>query len=349
MKRLCLCLLAACTSPQYQPVELPWPVHVMAAGGDHLLVLTEAQGTTLDAGTVESDGPAIALPEDPNTQEPIALDLPTATDVAVGYAHACVVAETQVQCWGDNSHGALGAHRACNTTGCVLGPDVMPTLPPVRAVAAGDDFTCATTLDDTVMCWGVDTHGELGGSLVTALDPPLPVKTPDAKPLFVGRVVAADSTACAIDRDKAAWCWGEGYGATPVRLPYSGVVDVAVNADHGCVIASDGLTCWGDNLNGQIDATAARACTTSDCSLPPTSIALPGAARVVVGARHTCALAGGDVTCWGSNEHGQLARSDAFLVGDPAVAYSGVVDLVSASTHVCVQLADHSAYCWGDP
>lgn len=350
MKRLLLAtLLAACTGPNYQPTELPWPVHVMSGAGERVLVLTEVQGTTLDAGTVETDGTDVPLPEDPNTQEPIMLDLPTATAVAAGYQHACVVTTTQVQCWGDNTNGALGAHRACMTDGCVLPPAVMPTLPAIRAIAAGDDFTCATTMDDTVMCWGTNTHGELGGSVVSALDPPEPIMLPDAKPLYVDRVIVNDSTACAIDRAKSAWCWGEGYGAAPVHLAFSGVVDVAVNGDHGCAIASDGLTCWGDNINGQIDATSARACKTSDCTLPETPIALPGAQRVVVGARHTCALDDrGNVTCWGSNEHGQLARSDAFLVGDPGVAHTGAIALVSASTHVCALDADQNAWCWGD-
>lgn len=348
MKRLVLAtLLAACTGPDYSPTELAWPAHVLSAAGDHTLLLTETQGTTLDAGTVESDGEDVPLPTDPNTEEPIELMLPTATGIAVGSRHACIVASTQVTCWGDNSAGALGLHRACDTEGCILEPGLMPTLPPIRAITAATDFTCATTMDDTVMCWGTNANGELGDSVVSALDPPQPIMLPDAKPLYVDRVVAVDSTACAIDRSKAAWCWGQGFGGTPVRLPLSTVTDISVGADHGCVIASDGMSCWGNNINGQIDASLAKDCDT-DCTLPVTPVALD-ATRVVVGARHTCALgATGDVTCWGSNEHGQLARSSSFLVGPPGIAFSGAVDLVSGSTHTCALTADHQAWCWGD-
>ncbi len=345
MKRLLLCL-GAC-GPSYSPVELSWPVHQMSAAGDHTLVITETQGTTLDAGTVESAGTPVALPNDPDSGEPMTLMLPTATAIAVGDRHACIVSTQQVWCWGDNSGGALGAWRACDTEGCVLAPAVMPTLSAIRAVAAGNDVTCATTLDDTVMCWGDGSHGAVGGSIVSALDPPVPIMLPDDKPLYAQRVVVTESTACAIDHARSAWCWGEGFGGAPQRLPYTGVVDIAVNGDHGCVIADTGLTCWGDNINGQIDASLAQSCD-SDCVLPPTPVAID-AVRVVVGARHTCTLdATGDVTCFGSNEHGQLARSDSFLVGAPGVALSGAVDLVAGATHTCAVAADHDAWCWGD-
>jgi alpha-tubulin suppressor-like RCC1 family protein len=341
--------LAACSGPKYEPTQIPWNTHVVVTGGVHTLVLTEVDGT-IDAGTVETQGPEIGLPEDPNTSQPIALVLPVATGLAVGSRHACVISAGQVSCWGNNTAGALGAHRACMGEDCVLAPDILPTLPPIRAIVAGTDFTCATTMDGTVMCWGQNANGELGGSLVSALDPPKPVRLPDDKPLYVTRVVAYESTACAIDRMDNAWCWGRGFGPAPQRLPYSGVVDVAVNTDHGCVIASDGVTCWGDNINGQIDATAARACARdADCSLEPTKLPYPTATRVVVGARHTCLLdTNGDVTCFGSNEHGQLARSDAFLVGDPGVAFSGATDLVASDTHNCVLAPGQEAWCWGD-
>lgn len=340
MKRMLFCL-GAC-GPSYSPVELSWPVHAMSAAGDHTLVLTDTQGSTLDAGTVESAGTPVALPDDPETGEPMALMLPTATAIAVGDRHACIVSAQQVWCWGDNAGGALGAQRACVGDGCVLAPGMMPTLSAIGALAAGTDFTCATTTDDTVMCWGDDSHGELGGSVVPALDPPLPVMLPDDKPLYATHVAVSQSTACAIDRARSAWCWGDGFGATPQRLPYTGVVDIAVNGDHGCVISDAGLTCWGDNINGQIDASLA------DSTLPATPVAID-AVRVVVGARHTCTLAAnGDVTCFGSNEHGQLARSDSFLVGAPGLALTGAVDLVAGATHTCALAADHDAWCWGD-
>ena len=237
-------LLSACVEPSPTPRELPWSAHAIAASSRHTLVLTD-RDEMLEAGTVETDGDPVPLPVDPATDTEISLVLPIATAIAVGTQHACVISATQVLCWGEDNHGALGAHRACSTPStCVLGPEVMPTLPPIRAIAAGDDVTCATTMDDEVLCWGEAAGGRLGGSIVSALDPPVPVMLSPGKPLHVARVMIRDATVCAIDRSQQGWCW-------------------------------------------------------------------------VVGGRHTCALDDlGNVWCWGDNEDGQLARTDAFLVGD---------------------------------
>jgi alpha-tubulin suppressor-like RCC1 family protein len=348
MNRAFILLSLAACEPSYTPTELSWPVHEMSGAGSRVLVLTEADGLSIDAGTVETDGPDLPAPVDPSTDQPIVPMLPISTSVAAGLRHACLVSVGQVTCWGDDSAGALGAQRSCIPGDCALPPGVMPTLPAVRDVAAGDDFTCATTMDDTVMCWGTNINGELGGSRVPALDPPTPVVVDD-QPLVVARVVIRDSTACAIDPAGAAWCWGEGFGDQPQQLPLDKVTDISVGRDHGCAIAGGALQCWGNNINGQIDATLAASCTAgSDCTLPPTPIAID-AARVVVGARHTCSLApNGEVTCWGSNEDGQLARAESYLVGPPALAFSDAIDLVAASTRTCALRADHEAFCWGD-
>jgi len=340
---LCL-LLPACVEPAPTPREVASSAHALAASNGHTMILTD-RADVIEAGTVAFDGEPIPLPDDPeNTGIP--RDLPTATAIAVGSRHACLLSTAQVTCWGQGDHGALGAHRTCaSSSSCVLGPDIMPTLPPIRAIAAGDDVTCATTVDHAVMCWG-QHDARLGGSMVSALDPPVPVMLSPGKPLRAARVTIRDATVCAIDLQHDGWCWGRGYGTSPVHLEQTGVVDLSINGDHGCAIASTGLACWGNNINGQVDPDQAAACG-NGCTLPAAPIALT-ATRVVVGARHTCALDdGGTVWCWGDNEDGQLARTDAFLVGARGVAYTGVTDLVAGARHTCVLAADHTAWCWG--
>jgi alpha-tubulin suppressor-like RCC1 family protein len=339
-------VLPACVEPSPMPRELSWSAHAITASGRHTLILTDV-GSAIEAGTVEADGDPIPLPTDPQTDAEISLDLPAATAIAVGSQHACVISAMRVTCWGEDNHGALGAHRACpSPDSCVLGPGELPTLPPVRAIAAGDDVTCATTMDDEVMCWGKPDGGRLGGSVVSALDPPVPVMLSPGKPMHVARVVIRDATVCAIDRSQQGWCWGGAYGARPTHLDLTGVVDLSVNGDHGCAIASTGLSCWGNNINGQVDPAQAAACTRG-CTVPPTPVAL-SATRVVVGARHTCALEDlGNVWCWGDNEDGQLGRSDAFLVGDRGIAFTGASDLVAGASHTCALRGDHTAWCWG--
>jgi alpha-tubulin suppressor-like RCC1 family protein len=295
----------------------------------------------------------IPVPVDANG-DPIALDLPAASDIAIGRAHACIISPTgSVHCWGDHTYGALGEQRVCippevegGAPDCVLDAGIMPGLPPIRALAAGDDVTCAITMDDRVVCWGEPSR--VGGSRAPALDPPTPVRLPGGDALTAKRVIINHGTVCAIDPAQRLWCWGDGFGALPVEQPEVGVLDVAFGTRHHCIIDADGLRCAGDNRNGQIgDVAHARQCGAGRCELGDTKIDLD-ATRVVVGERHTCALVrDGRVICFGSNEVGQLGRSDAFLVGDLGVALDGVVDLASGYAHVCARRTDLSVWCWG--
>jgi len=308
-------------------------------------------------GVVLSHGSEIPQPTDQDGNT-IPLSLPIANAVAAGKRHACALSPTgTVHCWGDNTAGALGAHRTCppppqgsTTTSCVLGADILPTLPPVRTIAAGDDVTCAITRDDDeVVCWG--TINRVGGSRVPALDPPAPVLLPDATPLVAERVIASLGTVCAIARDDGAlWCWGDSFGTLPVRMPQTGVVDIALGTRHSCLIDDTGLQCWGDDRNAEVsgDAERARACGDGPCDIvEPLHLPLD-AVRVVVGERHTCALLGdSSVACWGSNEVGQLGRKDAFLVGSIATTVIGVSELGAGFAHSCAQRSDGDVWCWG--
>ena len=74
------CLLPACVEPSPTPHELPWSAHAIAASGRHTLILTD-RDDMLEAGTVETDGDPVPLPDDPETESPISLVLPTATEL----------------------------------------------------------------------------------------------------------------------------------------------------------------------------------------------------------------------------------------------------------------------------
>lgn len=330
----------------------------MSVGDARSLFVADAGGVVA-AGSIQTIGSEVPLPVDASSGTRVALTVPISTAVAAGKQHACAISTERVYCWGDHTNGALGAHRVCTSRAteempdappdCILNGEVMPTLPAVRAVAAGDDVTCATAVtDDRVYCWG--TASLTGGSHVPALDPPSAVQLPDGSPLRARQLTIRNQTICAIDHAQTAWCWGETFGERPQRLELTGVRDLAIGTDHSCAIAANGLTCWGSNRNGQIgDFDHAHRCGNA-CRLGPTAINLD-AIRVVVGERHSCALlASGAVACWGSNEIGQLGRDDAFLVGAIAnvVGVAAAVDLASSYARSCALAADGTAICWGE-
>jgi Regulator of Chromosome Condensation (RCC1) repeat protein len=98
---------------------------------------------------------------------------------------------------------------------------------------------------------------------------------------------------------------------------------------------------------GTVKSDGAPVALPADPSTGAQELVLPIATAVAVGARHACVISTAQVMCWGDNEDGQLARSDAFLVGDRGIAFTGATDLVAGTTHTCALRPDHTAWCWG--
>jgi alpha-tubulin suppressor-like RCC1 family protein len=110
----------------------------------------------------------------------------------------------------------------------------------------GSLFACAVVASEvlggppasSVMCWGLNASGQLGTSAAgTTCIPlgapaplpcsPLPV-TVNLPPGLVFTAVSADPigySACALTSTGTVYCWGEGFGETPVQASgLSGVI-----------------------------------------------------------------------------------------------------------------------------
>jgi alpha-tubulin suppressor-like RCC1 family protein len=346
---LLLLLAAGCPATPHhdRPVSLPVGVVLdIAAYGDRTCVL-DGGGAPFCFGN-----PLPAPVDDQGYLVPVALPFP-GRRIALGADHACAAIDGGVVCWGDNLDGALGIDAAAcppppyegALPSCDISPAIVPGVDDVSAIAAGERTTCVIrTADARVLCWGANA-------------PPASVMTDTGVPLSARKIALGARAGCAIDTDDALWCWGGGlgvgFGAAATLVDPGPVLDVAIGEAHVCRARADGTTvCRGENLNGQAgDVDAARACPESPCRVDDTVVPLPSpAVLLTAGARHTCAAdADGVVACWGSNEHGQLARSDAFLVGAPGGAW-GVADavaLTSGRAHTCARVAAGYATCWG--
>ncbi len=130
-----------------------------------------------------------------------------------------------------------------------------------------------------------------------------------------GGHVASDFTEgfCALLHDGTVACWGAGGAgqlgrgddagtaddATPARVV--GLTDI-VELDHTCAVDKAGAVfCWG---TGPFVRDPSLVNTTEPT---PVKVDIPRATKVAVGAAAACALADGNVFCWGGNLHGQLA------------------------------------------
>jgi len=212
----------------------------------------------------------------------------TARQIALGERHSCALLNSgQVKCWGQNNLGQLGQGNTTKRgdTADEMGDKLLPiklgTGVSIKAIAAGQNSTCAILNDDTVKCWGHGAYGQLGqgsnqtlgtsdlhmGDNLLRLDLGLGLKV---RAISGGRIHF-----CALLTDDSVKCWG--YGANgqlgqqstasvgigadqmgdllpainlgPNRL----VLDIFSGGDTNCAIFSDrSMKCWGAGNFGQL-------------------------------------------------------------------------------------------------
>lgn len=265
------------------PGDLPTPdvdidadVQQIAGGGGHTCVIVTGgkvrcwgfgNSGQLGYGTSES------------TYSPPEMDVPGidgADQLALGYAHTCVLQAGQVLCWGRNDSGQLGLG---NIDDVGDDPGELPAAIDLDGlalqIAAGFDHTCALLDGGKVRCWGNNNAGKLGNG---APGEPVGDDPGDLPPVDVNlddvpaaQVVAGIDHTCARLTTGAVKCWGKGddgalgYGATlsiqlPDDFPPPDVDlggDAALLGAHlgqfNCALLTDGtLRCWGQNVRGQL-------------------------------------------------------------------------------------------------
>jgi hypothetical protein len=268
-------------------------------------------------------------PPRPGGRPPIAM-------LALGQAHSCALTEDgAVHCWGDNSRGQLGdiGHRASPV------PAPVPSIPPMAAVWAGWDATCARTRDGgELWCWGRTGLPNREPGFATAL----PFR--DVRLVGLG-----DRRGCFVTGDGQLWCWGD-YGRphgpdwdAPRRVPIDGTSAIHLIWNRGCVIAGDGrLRCWGqpDNLM-EIDRIGDELWTYSgleDVAMVAFAEQPHSLPVVVDTAGRIFATERGERSR--RTHYIQLARRELPNLDD-------VVSLHGAGAHFCVRRSAGTVACWG--
>lgn len=269
----------------------------------------------------------------------------------VGDDHMCaLMTDGEVRCWGDGSWGRLGDGTRERRTR----PTPVVGLPKIAAIAASGTRSCALGREGAVFCWGREP--ELGRRPERDVLRPERVRLPRAVEIGVGY-----AHACARTPEGEVLCWGRnnwgqlGDGtvedrARPAKVPRLRAVELAVGSFHSCARLEDGtVRCWGMNMDvgeqmnpREYDMIGRR----------PRQVAnLSGAVQVVAGGHHACARTrAGTISCWGSNEDGQLGGDVgiiAYHVAREVTGVSGATFVAAGSWRTCVRLADGSVPCWG--
>ena len=193
-----------------------------------------------------------------------------------------------------------------------------------KAIASGNQYTCAIALSGDVYCWGTNGLGE-----VNPRDRSLSFTTPQRVPLPAKAVSISGgySHTCVISDESPpqAYCWGlnqsgqlgtaAAVGTAPVKVPISdGVAAVTTGAQHSSGLTPSGVAyCWGYGALGQLGNGALSFCSVSnagsasDCPGPTPVAGNLRFAAIAAGNSHTCGLVTtGEMYCWGLNSSGQL-------------------------------------------
>ncbi len=186
-------------------------------------------------------------------------------------------------------------------------------LGPVKAVAAGADFSLALKSDGTVVGWGGNDSGQTD----------IPADLVDVIAISAGRGDCARH-ALALQQEGTVVAWGEnGAGQATVPAGLTNVIAIAAGDDFSLALKRDGTVVgWGNNDNGR--------------ATPP-----PGLTHVVAIAagQYTsyAVRSDGTVVAWGGNRHGQT--------NVPAACTNVVA--VAAGEHCLALRRDGSVVAWG--
>ena len=187
-----------------------------------------------------------------------------------------------------------------------------------QAIEAGKNHTCGIKLDNTVVCWGDNTHGQ--------------ANAPQGRFLSVS---AGDVYSCGIDFESQLVCWG--HAAIPAA-PDGRFTDVAVGDDHACAVTiavnnANQIICWGLPNNDGRSVNHAR-------DNPPWAV-------ISAGSNYNCALLRDspgyalELFCWGKN-------SGTYTHGSGRWRSNTVKALSAGDAHLCALLTNASVHCRGD-
>lgn len=151
-----------------------------------------------------------------------------------------------VYCWGENDDGYLGIDSTMSAASYPLPLTAGGTF---AGLTIADIHACALTAAGEAQCWGYDGSGELGRGIVDSMNHPAPASVAGGHQF---REISGGQ--CGLATDSTAWCWGHGYGGTPVQVAggrhfahlASGRRVVAYSGDSCGLTAGGGPYCWSD-------------------------------------------------------------------------------------------------------
>ena len=291
-------------------------------------------------------------------------DLKRLTQISAGAYHSCALrASGRLWCWGRDNDGQIGGGTP--TTLCSSGLLCFP-LPRevavdtsgffpccfngIRAVAAGENHSCAIASAAMAWCWGSNANYKLGNSGPSRQFRPVPV--PGSFPYEYIAVNGAST--CAISGGYV-YCLGQNGPAFVPGSIYDSFYALSMGDKQSCMMGSPAQGgrpfCWGANSNGQSGSNPGVAGATV-APFGTTQIGFGAASRVSAGAGFTCAdMTDGTVGCFGSNTLGQFGnpnfRGSYSFTPVPVDGGRRLHGVSAGEHHACAIDDTNAAWCWG--
>jgi alpha-tubulin suppressor-like RCC1 family protein len=123
--------------------------------------------------------------------------------VSVGFFVVCGVSvERDAYCWGSGSFGRLGGGQ----TGAehVPTPSLVANGLKYKTLSVGEQHTCGVTINDQMVCWGLNTYGKLGDDIGPSSTEPISVSGGHS---FVQTGAGGQHT-CGLSSRNEVFCWG---------------------------------------------------------------------------------------------------------------------------------------------
>lgn len=281
--------------------------------------------------------------------------------------------DAAVKCFGSNARAQLGRG---NLEDLGIAPGDIAAAAPVALgtgltpvqLSLGHYHACAILQDEAgerlAKCWGDNNWGQTGnggtdrvGNTPGEMGDGLPAVDfgTGRSPLYL---MATGGHSCALLDDQSTRCWGlNTWGQVGLRAgndsPLMSIDAQRRTCNGGVPGPARALDCIGDQPGEMGNAL-------------PAAIAAGETLRLSIGYRHNCVQRAGaaGLTCWGSNEEGQLGIGSggvhglsSSIIGDefnemgtqPQTLVKGrtIEELSAGGFHTCVLYADQSINCWG--
>ncbi|MFM8871030.1 MAG: RCC1 domain-containing protein, partial [Actinomycetota bacterium] len=258
------------------------------------------------------------------------------------FTTCALTSNAELFCWGRNAEGELGVGDRTPRYEPVQ--VVFPVGVRIAQVSAGSRHTCAVSTVGELWCWGSATGSRLGVfDGVRSLTPTKVVADVGTDKLV--SVAAGWAATCTLNVAGEAYCFGtNSYGGlgdgrfsespvpAPVVMPRGVTVRGPIDmSEHFCMIGSDDKAyCFGRNDARQaasLDQLSVMWATAVNTSTTAAVTFGDGVQALSVGTMHSCALLrSGAITCWGSNDAGQLGDGNSSPAQPPVRA----LDVVGA-------------------